>query len=78
MSAVDVYRRDYIPHEVFRIIQKPPDKYVKSNECMDLQSTYRQDYNPYSVSRVGPCMPQEQRYSSSEKMTTVPTYKSKN
>ncbi|XP_007423547.2 stabilizer of axonemal microtubules 1 [Python bivittatus] len=76
MEGLSTTKRDYIPHEVFRIKQKPPDKYVKKDECMDLQSTYRQDYNPYSVSRVPPCLPQEQNYSSAEKMTSIPTYKS--
>ncbi|XP_063149162.1 stabilizer of axonemal microtubules 1 [Candoia aspera] len=76
MEGLSTTKRDYIPHEVFRIKQKPPDKYVKKDGSMDLQSTYRQDYNPHTIARVPPCLPQEQNYSSAEKMTTIPTYKS--
>ncbi|XP_062984616.1 stabilizer of axonemal microtubules 1 [Elgaria multicarinata webbii] len=75
MEGISTARRDYVPHQVFPIKQKPHDKYVRKDENMDLLSTYKQDYNPYPISRVAPCRPQEQNYSSDEKMTTIPTYK---
>ncbi|XP_044284049.1 stabilizer of axonemal microtubules 1 [Varanus komodoensis] len=75
MEGISTARQDYVPHEVFPIKQRPPDKYVRRDENMDLLSTYRQDYNPYPISRVPPCLPQEQKPFSDEKMTTIPTYK---
>ncbi|XP_053155690.1 stabilizer of axonemal microtubules 1 [Hemicordylus capensis] len=75
MEGISTARRDYVPHQVFPIKQRPPDQYVRRDENMDLLSTYRKDYNPYSISRVAPCLPREQNYFSDEKMTTIPTYK---
>ncbi|XP_061465482.1 stabilizer of axonemal microtubules 1 [Rhineura floridana] len=75
MEGISTTRRDYVPHEVSPIKQRPADQYVKSDANMDLLSTYRKDYNPYPITRVPPCVPQEQKYSSDEKMTAVPTYK---
>ncbi|XP_006130051.1 stabilizer of axonemal microtubules 1 [Pelodiscus sinensis] len=75
VEGMTTFKRDYVPHEVLPVKFKAPEKYVKSDENMDLISTYKQDYNPYSVGRVPPCLPRETNYSSNVKMDTIPTYK---
>uniref|UniRef100_A0A8D0HP45 Stabilizer of axonemal microtubules 1 n=1 Tax=Sphenodon punctatus TaxID=8508 RepID=A0A8D0HP45_SPHPU len=67
--------RDYVAHDVKPVKLRPPEAYIKSDENMDLTSTYKQDYNPYLICRVPPCLPRETKYTSDEKMTTIPTYR---
>lgn len=76
MEGISTFRRDYVPHAVCPVKQRPPDKYVRRDENMDLLTTYKRDYNPFPITRVPPCVPREQNYASDEKMTTIPTYKS--
>uniref|UniRef100_A0A8D0BIR6 Stabilizer of axonemal microtubules 1 n=1 Tax=Salvator merianae TaxID=96440 RepID=A0A8D0BIR6_SALMN len=75
MEGISTTKRDYVPHQVFPIKQKPHDQYVRKDENMDLLSTYKKDYNPYPITRVPPCLPKQQTFASDEKMTTIPTYK---
>lgn len=53
---------------------KEPEKHVKSDESMDLTSTYRQDYNPHPIRQILPCLPRETRDISGAKMDTKSTY----
>ncbi|KFV46015.1 Protein FAM154A, partial [Tyto alba] len=68
-------RRDYIAHEVLPQKLKPPEKFVKSDESMDLTSTYKQDYNPYPICQVPPWLPHVTRHIPSAKADTRTTYK---
>ncbi|KFQ35369.1 Protein FAM154A, partial [Merops nubicus] len=67
-------RRDYIAHEVLPQKLKPPETHVKSDESMDLTSTYKQDYNAYPISKVPPCLPCVVRHIPNTKMDTRTTY----
>ncbi|XP_063996579.1 stabilizer of axonemal microtubules 1 [Pogoniulus pusillus] len=76
MEGVSTTKKDYIAHEVLPRQPKPLEKYVKTDECMDLTSTYKQDYNCYPVSEVlPPCRPSVKRHIPSDKMNTRTTYK---
>ncbi|NXC42305.1 SAXO1 protein, partial [Penelope pileata] len=75
MEGITTAKRDYVPHEVLPPKLKEPEKPVKSDERMDLTSTYRQDYNPYPICQVPPCLPRETRDISNAKMNTKSTYK---
>uniref|UniRef100_A0A7M4DW93 Stabilizer of axonemal microtubules 1 n=2 Tax=Crocodylus porosus TaxID=8502 RepID=A0A7M4DW93_CROPO len=75
MEGTSTTKRDYVAHEVLPVKCKLPEKYVKSDDNMDLTSTYTQDYNPYPICRVPPCLPRETKYTTSDKMNTIPTYK---
>ncbi|NXP75045.1 SAXO1 protein, partial [Ramphastos sulfuratus] len=69
-------RRDYIAHTVLPRKPKQLKKHVKTNERMDLTSTYKQDYNFYPVSQVlPPCLPCVRRHIPSGKMDGRTTYK---
>ncbi|NXI51657.1 SAXO1 protein, partial [Chloroceryle aenea] len=74
MEGTSTTRRDYIAHEVLPQKCKPPEKYVKRDESMDLTSTYKQDYNPYPICQVPPCLPCVMRHIPSAKMDTKTTY----
>ncbi|KAF1630600.1 Stabilizer of axonemal microtubules 1, partial [Eudyptes chrysocome] len=74
MEGISTTKRDYIAHEVLPQKLKPPEKHVKSDESMDLTSTYKQDYNSYPNSQVPPCLPRVTRHIPSAKMDTRTTY----
>ncbi|KAM6187271.1 stabilizer of axonemal microtubules 1 isoform 2-T2 [Sarcoramphus papa] len=74
MEGVSTTKRDYIAHEVLPQKLKPPEKHVKSDESMDLTSTYKQDYNSYPISQVPPCLPRVMRHIPSTKMDTRTAY----
>ncbi|XP_009459424.1 PREDICTED: protein FAM154A [Nipponia nippon] len=74
MEGISTTKRDYIAHEVLPRKLKPPEKHIKSDESMDLTSTYKQDYNSYTTSQVPPCLPCVTRYIPSAKMDTSTTY----
>ncbi|NXW57610.1 SAXO1 protein, partial [Eurystomus gularis] len=74
MERVSTTKRDYIAHEVLPQKLKPPEQHVKSDESMDLTSTYKQDYNSYPISRVPPYLPCVMRHIPSAKMDTKTTY----
>ncbi|XP_068280240.1 stabilizer of axonemal microtubules 1-like isoform X6 [Nyctibius grandis] len=76
MEGISTTKGDYIAHEVLPQKRKPPEKHVKSDESMDLTSTYKQDYNSYpQVSQVPSCLPRATRCVPSAKMDTNTTYK---
>ena len=52
-----------------------PDKFIPSEENMDLLTTYKQDYNPYPVCRMGSIKPRDSKYPCGDKMECLPTYK---
>ncbi|XP_009983319.1 PREDICTED: protein FAM154A-like [Tauraco erythrolophus] len=66
--------RNYIAHELLPQKLKPPEKHVKSDESMDLTSTYKQDYNSCPISQVPPCLPCVTRHIPSSKVDTRTTY----
>ncbi|NXU21719.1 SAXO1 protein, partial [Thalassarche chlororhynchos] len=74
MEGISTTKRDYIAHEVLPQKLKPPEKHVKSDESMDLTSTYNQDYNSYPISQVPPCLPCVTRHIPSANMDTRTTY----
>ncbi|NWZ32374.1 SAXO1 protein, partial [Asarcornis scutulata] len=74
VEGISTTKRDYIAHEVLPLKLKEPEKHVKSDESMDLTSTYRQDYNPHPICQVLPCLPREMRDISRAKMDTKSTY----
>ncbi|OPJ84814.1 stabilizer of axonemal microtubules 1 [Patagioenas fasciata monilis] len=75
MEGISTTKRTYTTHEVLPLKLKPPDKYVKSDENMDLTSTYKQDYNAYPISQVLPCIPCVRSHIPNVKMDTGTTYK---
>ncbi|NXK03812.1 SAXO1 protein, partial [Herpetotheres cachinnans] len=75
MGCISTTKRDYIGHEVLPQKLKPPEKYVKNDESMDLTSTYKQDYNFYRISQVPPCLSCVMRHIPSSKMDTRTSYK---
>uniref|UniRef100_A0A8D0F262 Stabilizer of axonemal microtubules 1 n=1 Tax=Strix occidentalis caurina TaxID=311401 RepID=A0A8D0F262_STROC len=75
MEGISTMKRDYIAHEVLPRKLKPSEKHVKSDESMDLTSTYKQDYNFYRVSQVPPYRPHVTRQIPSAKVYTRTTYK---
>ncbi|XP_069736794.1 stabilizer of axonemal microtubules 1 [Phaenicophaeus curvirostris] len=75
MEGISTTKKDYIAHEVLPRKLKPPAKFVKSNEIMDLTSTYKQDYKSYPISRVPPCVPRVTRHIPNTRMDTRTTYK---
>ncbi|XP_010137680.1 PREDICTED: protein FAM154A-like, partial [Buceros rhinoceros silvestris] len=66
--------RDYIAYEVLPQKFKPPVKHIKTDESMDLTSTYKQDYNSYPISQVPPCLPCVMRHIPNAKRDTRTTY----
>ncbi|KAM6363744.1 stabilizer of axonemal microtubules 1 [Pluvialis apricaria] len=74
MEGISTTKRDYIAREVLPQKIKPPQKHVKSDDSMDLTSTYKQDYNSYPISQVPPCIPSVMRHIPSAKMATTTTY----
>ncbi|XP_026722150.1 stabilizer of axonemal microtubules 1 [Athene cunicularia] len=75
MEGISTMKRDYISHEVLPRKLKPSEKNVKSDESMDLTSTYKQDYNSHPVSQVPPYRPHVTRQIPSGKADTRTTYK---
>ncbi|NWS70175.1 SAXO1 protein, partial [Crotophaga sulcirostris] len=75
MEGISTTKKDYIPHKVLPQKLKPPENLVKSEEGMDLTSTYKQDYNSFPIARVPPCLPYVTRHIPSTKMDTGTTYK---
>ncbi|XP_053909906.1 stabilizer of axonemal microtubules 1 isoform X1 [Cuculus canorus] len=76
MEGISTTKKDYVAHEVLPQKPKPPAKHVKSDEIMDLTSTYKQDYKSYPISQVPPCLPPVTRHIPDTKMNTRTTYKS--
>ncbi|NXS48827.1 SAXO1 protein, partial [Balaeniceps rex] len=74
MEGISTTKKDYIAHEVLPQKLKPPEKHVKSDESMDLTSTYKQVYNSYPISQVPPCLPCAMTRIPSVKMDTRTTY----
>ncbi|NXS63348.1 SAXO1 protein, partial [Brachypteracias leptosomus] len=74
MEGISATKRDYIAHEVLPQKLKAHEKYVKSDESMDLTSTYKRDYNSYPISQVPPCLPCVMRHIPRAKMDTKTTY----
>ncbi|XP_040435958.1 stabilizer of axonemal microtubules 1 [Falco naumanni] len=75
MEGISTTKKDYIAHEVLPQKLKPAEKYLKSDERMDLTTTYKQDYNFYTLSRVPPCLSHVIRHILSSKMETRTSYK---
>ncbi|NXN96400.1 SAXO1 protein, partial [Rhinopomastus cyanomelas] len=75
MEDISTTKRDYVAHEVLPPKFNTPEKYVKSDESMDLTSTYKQDYYSCPISRVPPCLPCVTKHSHSNEMDTNTTYK---
>ncbi|NWU91958.1 SAXO1 protein, partial [Upupa epops] len=75
MEDISTTKRDYIAHEVLPPKFKTPEKHAKSDESMDLTSTYKQDYNSYPIAVVRPCVPCMTKHVPSTKMDTRTTYK---
>ncbi|XP_054034770.1 stabilizer of axonemal microtubules 1 [Dryobates pubescens] len=75
MEGISTTKSDYIAHEVLPQKTKTPEKHVKTDECMDLTSTYKQDYNCYPVSQVlPPGLPCVRRHIPNTKMDMRTTY----
>ncbi|NXW50417.1 SAXO1 protein, partial [Nyctiprogne leucopyga] len=74
MEGISTTKGDYIAHEVLPRTPKPPEKYVKSDESMDLTSTYKEDYNAYPNSQVPSCLPCVRKHIPSAKLDTRTTY----
>ncbi|NXY68887.1 SAXO1 protein, partial [Glareola pratincola] len=74
MEGISTTKRDYVARDVLPQRLKPPQKPVKSDDSMDLTSTYKQDYNPYPISEVPPRLPHVMRHIPSTKMDTISTY----
>ncbi|NXW96632.1 SAXO1 protein, partial [Larus smithsonianus] len=74
MEGISTTKKDYIAHEVLPQRLKPPQKPVKSDDSMDLTSTYKEDYNSYPICQVPPCLPRVMRHIPSAKMDTISTY----
>uniref|UniRef100_A0A8C2W7F2 Stabilizer of axonemal microtubules 1 n=2 Tax=Chinchilla lanigera TaxID=34839 RepID=A0A8C2W7F2_CHILA len=75
MEGLTTARRDFAPHKVLPVKLHQPDRYVPSEENMDLLTTYKQDFNPYHVGRVDPIKPRDSKYPCADKMECLPTYK---
>ncbi|XP_054040608.1 stabilizer of axonemal microtubules 1 [Rissa tridactyla] len=74
MEGISTTKKDYIAREVLPQRLKPPQKPVKSDDSMDLTSTYKEDYNSYPICQVPPCLPRVMRHIPSAKMDTISTY----
>ncbi|XP_023571619.1 stabilizer of axonemal microtubules 1 [Octodon degus] len=75
MEGLTTSRRDFGPHKVVPVKVHQPDQFIRSEENMDLLTTYKQDYNPYVVGRVGPIKPRDSKFPCADKMECLPTYK---
>ncbi|NXI99932.1 SAXO1 protein, partial [Psophia crepitans] len=74
MEGTSTTMRDYIAHKVLPQKLKSPEKHVKSDQSMDLISTYKQDYNSHPLSWEPPCIPCVMRHIPSATMDTRTTY----
>ncbi|KAM5299363.1 stabilizer of axonemal microtubules 1 [Ctenodactylus gundi] len=75
MEGLTTSRRDFGPHKLVPVKAHQPNKFIPSEENMDLLTTYKQDYNPYPICRVDPIKPRDSKYPCSDKMECLPTYK---
>ncbi|NXU53676.1 SAXO1 protein, partial [Turnix velox] len=74
MEGISTTKRDYTAPEVLperiKLLQKP----IKTDDSMDLTSTYSQDYKSHPLSQVSPCLPRVLRHIPTTKMDTGTTY----
>ncbi|NWR75337.1 SAXO1 protein, partial [Centropus unirufus] len=75
MEGISTTKKDYVAHEMLPQKPKPPQKPAKSDERMDLTSTYKQHYNPYPITQVPPCLPRSAKHIPDAQMDTRTTYK---
>ncbi|XP_064295245.1 stabilizer of axonemal microtubules 1 [Phalacrocorax carbo] len=74
MEGNSATKKDYVAYGVLPQKLKPPEKHVKSDESMDLTSTYKQDYTSYPLSQISPYLPHVMRHIPSASMDTRTTY----